>query len=61
MTRRPCHLRVQAENYLDFVLPEEMVAGGEEELIGKTSWQLPDNFCFNSWHKHSVKRCPVDG
>ena len=39
------------------------VAGvdSEQELIGETFWLIPDNFYYDSWHTHIIRRFPLDG
>ena len=52
---------IQTENSLDLVLPGEIGADCEVELIGETFWMIPDNLYYDSWHTHSIRRCPLDG
>ena len=51
----------QTDNTLDLVLKGEIGEDCEEELIGETFWKIRDDYYFDSWHTHSVRRCPVNG
>ena len=52
---------VQTDNSLDLILEGEIGEDCEEELIGETLWKIPNDYYFDSWHTHSVKRVPVNG
>ena len=44
---------IQTENSLDLILPGEIGANCEVELIGEIFWMIPDNLYYDSWHTHS--------